>query len=163
MENKDVSRLSSRLEEEFTCLVSSSSIDVQYIDNEALTHMNGVQEYFLSDQEEEMDFQITIADRTKCTLVRRCTITFHMEAGTNNRATKPGLGMNLISVSQLQENRYNVYFIRKKVYVKNPSWKTKRQIGSQRNRLQRLHLKSPMALIRKNINGEKELNELWHR
>lgn len=81
-----------------------------------------------------MDFQITMGNRMKCTPVGRGTIAFQTNAGTNIRATNvlhvPGLGMNLISVSQLQDKGYDVYFIGNKVYVKHPSWKKKRQIGA---------------------------------
>ena len=83
---------------------------------------------------EQMDFQITMGNRTKCTPIGRGTIAFQMEAGTGIRATivlhMPMLGMNLISVSQLQDKGYDVYFIGKKVYVKHPRWKKKRQIGA---------------------------------
>lgn len=87
MENQDVSGLSSRLKEEFTCLASSTSTDVWYIDSGTSAHMTGVREYFSSYQEEQMDFQITMGNRMKCTLVGRGTITFQMKAGTSIRAT----------------------------------------------------------------------------
>eukprot|EP00253_Pinus_taeda_P027262 PITA_27262 len=129
--------------------------------------MTGVQEHFSRYQEEQMDFQITMGNRTKCTPVGRDTIAFQTEAVTSIQATNvlhvPGLGMNLISVSQLQDKGYDVYFIRKKVYVKHPGWKRKKKIGVRSNKLYRLQLESPMALIGSNYNGEKERNELWHR
>lgn len=56
MENLDVSKFSSRLEEDFACLSSSASASVWYIDNGASTHMTGVREYLTSYQEEHMDF-----------------------------------------------------------------------------------------------------------
>lgn len=90
-----------------------------------------------------------------------------MEARANIWATNalhvPGLGMNLFSVSQLQDKEYDVYLIGKKAYVKHPRWKKKRQIGDRSNRLYRLQLESPMTLIGNSHNGEKELNELWHK
>ena len=62
--------------------------------------MTGVREYFSSYQEEQMDFQINMGNKTKCTPVGRGTINFQMEAGTSIRATNvlhvPELGMNLI-------------------------------------------------------------------
>lgn len=70
----------------------------------------------------------------------------------------PGLGINLLSVSQLQNKGYDVLFIKEKVYVKHPSWKKKAQIGVRSNRLYRLQLESPMPLT--GSNGEKDLNEL---
>ena len=69
--------------------------------------------------------------------------------------------MNLLSISQLQRKGYDIFFIKEKVYVKHPSWKKKVQIGIRSNRLYRLQLESPMALI--GSNGDKDLNELWHR
>lgn len=114
-----------------------------------------------------MDFLITMGNKTKCTPAGRGTILFQKDIGTNIRATNvlhvPGLGMNLIPMSQLQDKGYDVYFIGKKSYVKHPSWKKKRQIETRRNRLYRLQLESSMALIRSNLDGERNLNELWHR
>ena len=69
--------------------------------------------------------------------------------------------MNLLFVSQLRNKGYDVYFIGKKVYVKRLSWKKKAQIGVRSNRLYKLQLESPIALIRSS--EEKDLNELWHR
>lgn len=66
--------------------------------------------------------------------------------------------MNLISMSQLQDKGYDVYFIGKKVYVKHPRWKKKRGAGSKK--LYRLQHKSPTTLIGNNLNGEKDLDEL---
>lgn len=37
------------------------------------------------------------------------------------------------------------------------------QIGTRSNKLYNLQLESLMALISNNVDGEKELNELWHR
>ena len=53
-----------------------------------------------------MNFQITMGNKEKCTPVGRGTIVFQTETGERFCATNvlhvPGLGMNLISVSQLQ-------------------------------------------------------------
>ena len=76
-----------------------------------------------------------------------------MEARTNIRDTNvlhvPGLGMNMILVSQLQDKGYKLQCILhwKKVYVQYPSWKKKRKIGAWSITLYRLQLESPMALI----------------
>ena len=104
---------------------STAPPGVWYIDSGASAHMTGVQECFSSYQEEEMNFQITMGNKAKCTPIGRGTITFQTEDGNKIRATNvlhvPGLGMNLLSVSQLQNKGYDVYFIRDKVYVKHPS------------------------------------------
>ena len=129
--------------------------------------MTGVREYFSSYKEEQMNFQITMGNSTKCTPVGRGAIVFQMEAKSSVKVTNalhvPRLAMNLISVSQLQDKGYDIHFIGKKVYVKHASWKQTRQIGVRSNRLYRLHLESPMALISSSLDDKKGLNELWHR
>lgn len=127
MDNQETLELSSRLEDEFVCLSGLASNGVWYIDSRVSSHTTGVREYFLSYQEEHMDFQITTGNKTKCTLVRRGIVDFQMETRTSTRATNvlhvTGFGMNLISMSQLQDKVYDVYFVGKKVYVKHPTWK----------------------------------------
>lgn len=112
-----------------------------------------------------MNFQITMENKAKCTPVGKGTIVFQTKTGERFRATNMlhllGLGMNLLSISQLQGKGYDIFFIKEKVYVKHPSWKRKVQIGIKNNRLYRLQLESLMALI--GNNGDKDLNELWHR
>ena len=60
---------------------------------------------------------------------------FSDKSGEQFRATNvlhvPGLGTNLLSVSQLQGKGYDVYFIKEKVYVKHPSWKRTCRLGSK--------------------------------
>ena len=110
-----------------------------------------------------MNFQITMGNKAKCTPIGKGTIVFQTKTREQFRATNvlhvPGLGMNLLSVSQLQIKGYDVFFIGKTVYVKHPSWKKKAQIGVRSNRLYKLQLESPMALL--GSSGEKDLNELW--
>ena len=102
----DVFVLASRLEEEFACVSSSASPEIWYIDSGASTHMTGVRECFSSYQEEQMNFQINMGDKAKCTPVGRGTVVFQTEPGNKLRATNvlhvSGLGMNLLSMSQLQ-------------------------------------------------------------
>ena len=69
--------------------------------------------------------------------------------------------MNLLSVSQVQNKGYDVYFIQDKVYVKHPNWIKKAQIGVRSHKLYKLQLESPVALI--GSIDDKDLNELWHR
>lgn len=117
--------LASSLEEEMACVTSSASSEVWYIDNGASWHMMGIQECFSDYRGEKMNFQIMMGNKAKCAPVGRGTIVFHTETGEQFRATNvlhvPGLGMNLLSVSQLQGKGYDVFFIKKKVYVKHPS------------------------------------------
>ena len=111
----DVSILASRLEEDFSCVSSTTSSDVWYIDSGASALMTGVWHCFSDYQEEQMNFKITMGNKAKCTPIGRGTVVFQTEAGNKIRATNvlhvPGLGMNLLSVSQLQNRGYDVYFI----------------------------------------------------
>ena len=101
----DMKVLASRLEEDLACVSSTTPPSVWYIDSGASAHMTGVRECFSSYQEEQMNFQITMGNKAKCTPVGRSTITFQTEAENKNQATNilhvPGLGTNLLSVSQL--------------------------------------------------------------
>ena len=72
----DVSVLASRLEEDFACVSSMTSLGVWYIDSGTSAHMRGVRECFSSYQEEQMSFQFTMGDKAKCTTVGRGTIIF---------------------------------------------------------------------------------------
>ena len=114
-----------------------------------------------------MNFQITMGNSTKCTPVGRGSIVFQTEAETSVKITNvlhvPGFGMNLILVSQLQDKGYDIHFTRKKVYVKHPNWKQTRQIGIRSNRLHRVQIETPIALVSSNLEDKKGLNELWHR
>ena len=89
-----------------------------------------------------MNFQITMGNKAKCTPIERRTIIFQAKAGNKLRAIDVlyvlGLGMNLLSVSQLQNKGYDVYFIGNKIYVKHPSWKKKAQIGVRSHKLYKL-------------------------
>lgn len=64
-----------------------------------------VREYFSKYNEEQMEFQIVMGNRKKCTPVGRGTIDSQRDSGEITTATNVlhllGLGMNLISVSQL--------------------------------------------------------------
>ena len=104
--------LASRLEEDLACVSSTTPPSVWYIDSGASAHMTGVRECFSSYQEEQMNFQITMGNKAKCTPIGRGTITFQTEDGNKIRATNvlhvPGLGMNLLVVSQLQNKGYDV-------------------------------------------------------
>ena len=74
--NHDVSVLASRLEENFNCVLSTTSSDVWYIDSGASAHITGVRDCFSDYQEEQMNFKITLGNKAKCTLVGRGTVVF---------------------------------------------------------------------------------------
>ena len=68
--------------------------------------------------------------------------------------------MLLILAFKLQDKGYDNHFVGKKVYVKHSSWKKVRQIGDQSNKLYRLQIAPPMALIGSDNSSGKEMNEL---
>lgn len=104
--------------------------------------MTGVRKCFSSYQEEQMNLQITMGNKAKCTLIGRGILTFQTEDGNKIPATNvlhvPRLGMNLLSMSQLQNKGYDVYFIQDKVYVKHPNWRKKAQIRVRSHKLYKL-------------------------
>ena len=77
----DLKVLASRLEEDLACVSSTTPLGVWYIDNGEPAHMIGVRECFLSYQEDQMNFQITMGNKEKCTPIGRGTITFQTEDG----------------------------------------------------------------------------------
>ena len=129
--------LASRLEEEVACMTSFASSKVWYIDSGASWHMTGFRECFSKYREEKMNFQITTGNKAKCTPVGKGTIAFQTKSRERFHATNvlhvPGLGMNLLSMSQLQGKGYDVYFIKAKAYVKHPSWKKKVHVRIKSN------------------------------
>jgi len=60
--------------------------------------MTGVREYSSSYNKEEIDFQIHMGNKTKCTSIGRGTINVQRELGKSTSITDvlhvPGLGMN---------------------------------------------------------------------
>lgn len=100
------------------------------------------------------------------------TIKIQRESGASIGVTDvlhvPGFGMNLISVSLFQDEGYDVHFVGKKVFIKHINWKKVRQIGVRSNKLFKLQLDSPKALVSnssisdRNSSG-RDLNELWPR
>ena len=86
-----------------------------------------------------MNFKITMGNKAKCTPIGRGIVVFQTKTGSKLRATNvlhvPGLGMKLLSVSQLQNKGYDVYFIGNRVYIKHRSWKKKAQIEVGSNKL----------------------------
>ena len=111
--------LASILEEDLACVSSTATPSVWYINSGASAHTTGVRECFSSYQEKQMNFQITMGNKAKCTPIGRGTVTFQTEDGNKIRATNvlhvPGLGMTLPSVSQLLNKGYDACFIRNKV------------------------------------------------
>ena len=98
--------LASRLEEDLACVSIITPLGVWYIDSGASAHMTRVRECFSSYQEEQMNFQITMGNKAKCTPIGRGTITFQTEDNkirAMNVLHVPGLEMNLLCVSTSEQ------------------------------------------------------------
>lgn len=66
----DVNEISNRVDREFTlitCLTSSTSQCVWYIDSVVSFHMMGVREEFSNYKEEDINFYIKMGNKSKCT------------------------------------------------------------------------------------------------
>ena len=122
--------LSSRMEDEFSliaCMVSSTSQCFWYIDSGASFHMTGFREYFSSYKEEDTKFQISMGNLSKLNPVGKGIVQFQRENGKiiplHDVLYGPSLGMNLISISVLQDRGYNVLFRGTHVLIKHKNWK----------------------------------------
>jgi len=91
----------------------------------SLLEYDGNQGMFLILSGGKDDFSNHHGKKAKCTPVGKGTIVFQTEMGEWFRVTNvlhvPGMGMNLLSVSQLQGKGYDIFFIKEKVYVKTPA------------------------------------------
>jgi len=118
--------LSSRMEDEFAliaCMVSSTSQTIWYIDNGVSFHMTGVREYFSSYKEENTNIHISMGNLSKLNPVGKGTVQFLRENVkiilVHDVLHVPGLGMNLIFVSVLQDRGCNVLFRGTNVLIKH--------------------------------------------
>ena len=73
----------------------------------------------------------------------------------------PRLGMNLISLSVLQDRGYNVLFRGTHLLIKHKYWKSLITIRVRSGHLYRLQFDTPKALTRSS--NTRDLGELWHR
>ena len=95
--------------------------------------MIGVREYFSSYKEEVTNIHISMGNLSKLNLVGKGTVQFQTENGKiiplHDVLYVPGLGMNLIFVSVLQDRGYNVLFRGTNVLIKHKDWKSPVAIG----------------------------------
>ena len=73
----------------------------------------------------------------------------------------PSLGINLISISILQDRGYNILFRGTNVLIKHNDWKSLINIGVRSGHLYRLQFDTPKALM--SSSNPRDLGELWHR
>jgi hypothetical protein len=162
----EVDEFAARFESEFSliaCLSSSASSGVWYIDSGASSHMTGVQDYFSSLKEEEMDLVIEMGNNAKCRAAGHGTVTFQRESGkplmVRDVLYVSGMTKNLISVSALEDRGYVVSFQDGRVYIRPKDSKTAKVIGVRREKLYKLQFEPARALV----SSACDMAELWHR
>jgi hypothetical protein len=125
--------------------------------------MNGVQDYFSSLREEEMDLYIEMGNNAKCRAAGHGTITFQRESKkplmVKDVLYVPRMTKNLISVSALEDRGYMVSFQDGRRYIRPKDSKTAKVIGVSREKSYRLQFEPARALVRSTC----DMAELWHR
>jgi hypothetical protein len=141
----EVDEFAARFEDEFSliaCLSSSVSLVVWYVDSGASSHMTGMQEYFSSLQEEEMDLMIKMGNNAKCRATGHGAMTFQREYGkplmVRDVLYVSGMKKNLISILALKDTGYVVSFQDGRVYIRPKDSRTAKVIGVKREKLYRL-------------------------
>lgn len=61
----------------------------------------------------------------------------------------------------LQDKGYDVHFRGNKVYIKHQDWKLVKEIRVRNNKLYRLQMDAPKALV--SFNSSRYMGKLWHR
>ena len=83
-----------------------------------------------------------MGNKTKCTPIGIGTVSFQGESRPKINITNVlhvlGIGMNLISISSLQDKGYDVFFINHKVYFQHRDWKKARLLAVRSGKLYKL-------------------------
>jgi hypothetical protein len=135
----EVADFSTKFEKEFSLVTglssTSATTNMWYIDNGASSHMTGVRVYFTDLIEGDVDLDIELGDDSTVKAVGRGTISFQRESQQLMRVRKvlyvPRLAKNLISISAIEDSRYEIIFRDGKVYIhpRGSSSRTTKVIG----------------------------------
>jgi hypothetical protein len=97
-----------------TCMASSASGSMWYLDSGASFHMTGDKESFIDLEERDLRMHIEMGDDGKYSEIGIGTISFQRELGKpfqlKNVMHVPGLKKNLVSVAMLEDRGYDVVF-----------------------------------------------------
>jgi hypothetical protein len=97
-----------------TCMASSASGSVWYLDSGASFHMTGDKEFFSEFEERDLKMHIDMGDDGRYSEIGIGTITFHRESGKpfqlKNVMHVPGLKKNLVSITMLEARGYDLVF-----------------------------------------------------
>jgi hypothetical protein len=149
-----------------TCMSSTQTSEVRYIDSGVLSHMTGHKHYFSNLSEKEFGFEILLGDDYAHHPKGVGTIRFEREPSKplylSGILYVPGLKKNLISVSALEDKGYEVSFKDRRAYIK-PMGLSKgyeQVIGVRKDKLYKLQFDSHYTLTSSNSTRD---CELWHR
>jgi hypothetical protein len=116
-----------------TCMASSASGSVWYLDSGTSFHMTGDKEYFIDLEEKDIKMHIEMGDDGKYSATGIGTITFQRESGKpfqlKNVMHVPGLKKNLVSVAMLEDRGYDVVFSSGVAYLRQKATGQVKNIG----------------------------------
>jgi hypothetical protein len=149
-----------------TCLSSTRTNDVWYIDSGASSHMTGHKHYFNILSKKEFGFEILLGDDYAYHPKGVRTVKFERESGKPLHLSGvlyvPRIKKNLVSVSALEDKGYEVSFKDRRAYIKprGLSEGFEQVIGVRKDKLYKLQFDSHYALT--STNNTRDC-ELWHR
>jgi hypothetical protein len=166
----EVEEFSTRFDKDFSLVVCLSTrathSSVWYIDNGASCHMTGICEH-LRDLIQIGDLEVVLGDDRVVKEVGSGTISFQRESLPpmllRDVIYVPGLKKKLISVSTIEERRYEVLFHDGQVilFPKGCSITSGKVIGTRHEKLYKLIFQPAGTLYHTTSNND--LCELWHR
>jgi hypothetical protein len=166
----EVGEFSAKFDKEFSLVVYLSTrtthSSVWYIGSGASHHMTGVREH-LTDLTQIGDLEVVLGDDRVVKVVGSGTISFQRESLPPMLLREvlyaPGLKKNLISVSAIEERRYEVLFRDGQVLIfpKGSSITSAKVIGTRHEKLYKLMFQPASVLF--HSTSSSDLCELWHR
>jgi hypothetical protein len=136
-----------------TCMDSSASGSVWYLDSGASFHMTGDKESFIDLEEKDLIMYIEMGYDGRYGATSIGTITFQRDSGKpfqlKNVMHVPSLKKNLVSVAMLENRGYDVVFSSGKSYLRHKATGKVKKIGIQVKNLYMLEVDGFSAMIGK--------------
>ena len=163
--------LVSQFELDFTlisCMASSASGSVWYLDSVTSFHMTEDRESFIDLEENDLKMHIEMGDDGRYSETSIGTITFQRESGKpfqlKNVMHVPGLKKNLVSIEMLEDRGYDVFFSSGKAYLRHKATSQVKKIGIQIKNLYKLEVDGCTTMMGKEEKVvSQDEGELWHR
>jgi hypothetical protein len=135
------------------------------IDSGASRHMAGIRNHQTHFIEKETHLHVVLGDDARYNVRGVGTSTFQLDSYMHLKLEEvlyvPGMKINLVSISTLEEKCYKITFSEGRVFAchKDSHISSSKVIGVRENNLYKLTIKLVQALLHDTIN----LSELWHR